>query len=80
MRASKIAITMDAGLLEKVDRLVAGNVFPSRSRAIQVAVEEALERIEGTRLARECAKLDPEQERALAEEGFGEGFDEWPPY
>ncbi len=32
--------------------------FPNRSREIQDAVREKLERIERSRLARECAKLD----------------------
>ena len=31
--------------------------FPSRSHAIQVAVEEKLARMDQSRLARECAKL-----------------------
>jgi hypothetical protein len=48
------------------------SVFPSRSQAIQVAVEEKLERLEHGRLARECAKLDPEFEKFLAEEGLNE--------
>jgi hypothetical protein len=49
--------------------------FPSRSRAIQVAVEESR-----SRLARECAKLDPKAEQALADEGFAEDFADWPEY
>jgi hypothetical protein len=31
-------------------------------------------------LARECAKLDPEAEKALAEEGLGSVLSEWPAY
>ncbi len=33
-----------------------------------------------SRLARECAKLDPKFEQALAEEGFSGEQDEWPEY
>ena len=47
-------------------------VFPNRSQAVEVAVQEKLSRLKRERLARECAKLDPDFERALAEEGFAE--------
>jgi hypothetical protein len=32
------------------------------------------------RLARECAKLDPKFEQALAEEGIGSEMAQWPEY
>ncbi len=46
---------MEAGLLERLDRLVAERVFPNRSRAIQEAIRDKLDRLARTRLARECA-------------------------
>jgi Arc/MetJ-type ribon-helix-helix transcriptional regulator len=51
-------------------------VFPNRSRAIQIALQEKLERQEGARLAAECAKLDPAYEQAMAEEGAD--LESWP--
>ncbi len=45
-----------------------------------MAVEEKLVRLEQGRLARECAKLDPDFERRLAEEGLSEDVSEWPTY
>jgi Arc/MetJ-type ribon-helix-helix transcriptional regulator len=66
--------------VERVDRLVEKGVFPSRSEAIQVAVQEKLARLDRTRLAAECGKLDPSAERRLAEEGVGAEGDEWPEY
>jgi hypothetical protein len=33
-----------------------------------------------SRLARECAKLDPSAEQALADEGLARDFEEWPEY
>lgn len=54
--------------------------FPSRSQAIQEAVEEKLTRLERSRLVRECANLDPAFEKALAEEGLSEGVSSWPAY
>ena len=80
MASAKIAITMDESTLHRLDRLVKDRVFPNRSRAIQDAVEEKLRRLEQNRLARECAKLDPAEEKAMAEEGMGEELDQWPEY
>ena len=68
--ASKIAITVDPELLRIVDRWVAEGRYPNRSRAIQAALREKSERWRRTRLAEECARLDPAEERALADETF----------
>jgi metal-responsive CopG/Arc/MetJ family transcriptional regulator len=80
MATAKIAITLDEKTLDRLDRLVRNRAFPNRSRAIQTAVREKLERMEQGRLARECAKLDPSQEQALAEEGLTEELSAWPEY
>jgi len=80
MSMSKIAITIDEKTLKKLDRLVASRTFPSRSRAVQEAVEEKLQHLEKTRLARECLKLNSALEQALAEEGVAEDLREWPEY
>jgi Arc/MetJ-type ribon-helix-helix transcriptional regulator len=76
----KIAISIDAGILRRLDALVRANAFESRSQAIQAAVEEKLERLARRRLARECAKIDPAAERKLAEEGLAADADSWPVY
>lgn len=80
MPRAKIAITLDDTTLARLDRLVAAKVFPSRSRAIETAVSEKLERLGRGRLARECTKLDPAAEKALAEEGLSEDLGAWPAY
>ena len=80
MPASKIAITIDNELVKEIDLLVKSNLFPNRSKAIQEAVKEKLERLKKTRLAKECAKLEPEFEQNMAEEGFSLEIDEWPEY
>jgi metal-responsive CopG/Arc/MetJ family transcriptional regulator len=79
MTVQKIAITIDKTLLKRVDRLVDEDRFPNRSRAIQEAVREKLERMESSRLARELAKLDPVFEQKLADEDLGDSL-EWPEY
>ena len=80
MARTKIAISLDEHTLRRLDQLVAEAVFPSRSQAIQIAIEEKLVRLDGGRLARECAKLDPTFEKALAEEGLSEDAMTWPAY
>jgi metal-responsive CopG/Arc/MetJ family transcriptional regulator len=80
MSRSKIAITIDESTLERLDELVEQSMFPSRSQAIQEAVEEKLARLKRSRLARECAKLDPAFEKSLAEEGLSEDLSGWPEY
>ena len=80
MAASKIAITLENDMLKRLDMLVKSNFFPNRSKAIQEAVAEKLKRIEKSRLAQECTKLDPEFEQSLAEEGFTSELEEWPEY
>jgi metal-responsive CopG/Arc/MetJ family transcriptional regulator len=80
MPKSKVAITLSTELLEELDELVAQRRFPSRSQAIEAAVAEKLGRLARTRLAREAARLDPDEERALAEEGMGAELVAWPEY
>ncbi len=80
MPRDKIAITLERRLLQRLDRLVRTNAFPSRSHAIQQAVVEKLERLDRTRLARECAKLDQSAEARLAEEGLSTDRATWPEY
>jgi Arc/MetJ-type ribon-helix-helix transcriptional regulator len=80
MSTTKIAISIDDQLVKKIDRMVRNRIFPSRSRAIQEAVEEKIIRIDKSRLARECAKLDPSFEKHLAEEGITQDLEKWPEY
>ena len=79
MSTTKVAITIDEKTLVRLDRMVKARKFPSRSRAVQDAVEEKLNRMEKNRLAAECDKLDVEFERDMAEEGMVE-IAEWPEY
>lgn len=80
MRKEKIAITLDEEFIGELDRLVNQHVFQSRSQAIQEAVSEKLRRMKRTRLATECAKLQPTFEKAMAEEGMTEDVSRWPEY
>lgn len=79
MSSAKIAISLDPEALRQVDQLVNGGLFPSRSKLIQDAVAEKLQRMRRVRLTRECAKLQPTAERAATEEVFN-GEVEWPEY
>lgn len=80
MGTEKIAITIEGKTLSRLDSLVKMKIYPNRSRLIQEAIQEKLARIDRTRLARECAKLDAELERSMGEEGMSGELDEWPEY
>ena len=68
MPKAKVALTLDAALLEQVDALVADRRFRNRSQAVEAALAEKLGRLARTRLATECGKLDPALEQRLADE------------
>ena len=80
MNQATIAITFDQYILDKLDELIKRHIYPNRNRAIQDAVEEKLQLLEQNRLAQECAKLDPNEEKAMAEEGLLEELSQWPKY
>lgn len=79
MPTAKIAISIDPQDLSQLDELVRRGVAASRSQLIQEAVHERLARLSRTRLAQECAKLDPEAERAEAENWLASEAS-WPAY
>ena len=80
MPKAKVAVTLSHEILQELDALVADGRFPNRSRAVEAALAEKLERLSHTRLAREAGKLDPEREKALADEGMGAELAAWPEY
>ena len=77
---NKIAVTLDSETLRRLDDLVERQKYESRSRAVQEAIDEKLQRLERRRLAEECAKLDSNLEQNMAEEGFAGEVGEWPEY
>ena len=69
MPAAKVAVTIERDLLREVDRWVASGEFPNRSQAVGAALRcLAQERAKRGALLGELAKLDPVEERALANE------------
>ena len=80
MAKRKVALTLETDLVDRVDELVVQQRFRNRSQAVEAALAEKLQRIARTRLAGECAKLDPKQEKALAEEGLAGSLETWPEY
>jgi metal-responsive CopG/Arc/MetJ family transcriptional regulator len=78
MTTAKIVITLEETLLHELDGLVEKRVFANRSKAVQEALEDKLNRMRRNRLATECAKLDPKAERKMAEEGMN--LDDWTRY
>ena len=80
MPKTKVALTLDAELLERVDELVAKQRFRNRSQAVEAALADKVQRLARTRLARESAKLNPKEEKRLADEGLIDALDSWPEY
>ena len=80
MPKTKVALTLDADLLEQVDELVSRQRFRNRSQAVEAALADKLQRLARTRLARELRKLDPTEEKRLAEEGMADSLESWPEY
>jgi Arc/MetJ-type ribon-helix-helix transcriptional regulator len=76
----KVAISMDAAVLRRLDRLVKTRPFRSRSQAVQEAVSEKINRLDKSALAKECAKLDRKSEQAMADEELATEIGEWPKY
>jgi Arc/MetJ-type ribon-helix-helix transcriptional regulator len=79
MSTAKIAISLDPRALRDIDRLVKAGRYPSRSKLVQDALLEKLQRIDHSRLATECSKLTQQQERALANEALV-ADQPWPEY
>jgi metal-responsive CopG/Arc/MetJ family transcriptional regulator len=80
MPKTKVALTLDAKLLERVDELVAKQRFRNRSQAVEAALADKIQRLARTRLARESAKLNPREEKCLADEGLADDLERWPEY
>ncbi len=80
MPKTKVAITVDSELLRRIDEQVAKQRFRNRSQAIEKALAEKLSRLARSRLAFECSKLDPAEEKQLAEEGLSEDVKKRPEY
>jgi Arc/MetJ-type ribon-helix-helix transcriptional regulator len=78
MSAANVAISMDELLLQRLDQLVKDGAFRDRSEAVQQAVSEKIQRMDTCALARECAKLEPKAEQALADESLAADLSSWP--
>ena len=80
MPKTKVALTLDSALLQRLDELVDRQRFRNRSQAIEAALADKLQRLARTRLARESANLNPREEKRLADEGLADDFASWPEY
>jgi Arc/MetJ-type ribon-helix-helix transcriptional regulator len=77
---TKVALTLDAGLVDQIDELVDRRKFRNRSQAVEAALADKLRWLARTRLARESAKLNPLEEKRLAEQTMADVLDSWPEY
>jgi len=77
---TKIAISIDVEILNRIDRLVKSKMFANRSKAIQIAIEEKISKLDNSRLAIESAKLNKAEEQQLSEESLQSDLTKWPEY
>jgi Arc/MetJ-type ribon-helix-helix transcriptional regulator len=68
----KIVVTLDKRTVADLDRWVSEGKYPNRSRALQSAANLLSEREKRTRLVRELARIDPQEEKQMAEQGLGD--------
>ncbi len=80
MPAAKIAVTVDERVVDQIDRLVREGKYKSRSSVVQEALEEKLKERKRKRLIEEVSKLNPIEERALADESLHLDDEEWDEY
>ena len=80
MPTTKVAVSMDKGLLSELDKWVAEGKYPNRSKVIQDAVQDKLLRLKRDRLVSECVKLEPREEKQLAEVNMALVLETWPDY
>ena len=80
MGKAKIAITLDEKIVSRLDRLVKQEAYTNRSQAIEAAIRDKLQRLDRTRLVQELSKIDPQYEKALAEEGIATDRAAWPEF
>jgi uncharacterized protein (DUF433 family) len=87
VRGMRISVELILSLLaqgEPLENILADypDLEPEDVRACiaYVPAVVAQERLDRNRLERECAKLDPKEEREIAGEGLGADLAEWPKY
>jgi metal-responsive CopG/Arc/MetJ family transcriptional regulator len=71
MSTTKIVVSIDEKTIKKIDLYVTKHVFKSRSHAFQISINQTLEHLEHSLLAKECEKLDVAFEQEMADFGIG---------
>jgi hypothetical protein len=80
LRGAMYPVENPGASAEAVLRWLDAARFANPSQAFEFAEKERLARLERRRFAEECAKLDPEAEKALADHGLQADDEAWPEY
>ena len=80
MPTKKITITLEENTVDDIDKLVKVNKCKSRSKAIQMAIEEYLKMAEKQKLYAQIDKLNEEEEMNVAEETMEAVNEIWDEY
>ncbi|HEY7767056.1 hypothetical protein [Longimicrobium sp.] len=71
MVKKRIIVEIESELLAAIDQWVDQQRVADRAEFVEAAMTRKLRRLRRDRLAAACLRLDPDEERGLAEEGLG---------
>lgn len=74
MVKKRIVVGIDPELVAGIDELIDQRRFVGRGEFVEEAVSRQFGRLRRDRLAEACLRLDPDEERGLAEEGMGSAY------
>jgi metal-responsive CopG/Arc/MetJ family transcriptional regulator len=80
MSTKKITVTLDESVVEGLDGFVKKHHCKSRSKAVQIAINEFLKKMEKQKMYAEIDKLDREEEIKVAEESLEAVNEIWAEY
>ena len=74
MVKNRIVVEIDSELLAGIDEFIDQQRFVDRGEFVEAAVSRQVVRLRRDRLAEACLRLDPDEERGLAEEGIESAY------
>ena len=80
MGTTQILVSLDDETVAQLGALVKNGGYTSLDSVVAESIAMRLALGRSKSLAEQCALLDPENEKALAEEGMSEALRSWPEY
>ena len=80
MSTKKITVTLQENVVERLDSLVKNHHHKSRSKAVQIAINDYLKNMEKQKMYAQIDKMDLEEEMQVAEESLEAANEIWTEY